>query len=119
MERSNSNCNLGKIGESKAAQYLVDSGFQILVRNYRWKSYEVDIIAQDKDLLLAVEVKTTAGIKHLKNPFSLSQLKRVSAAFNQFADQQGALKEMRIDGIIYYKKREALVHLKEIFIPGV
>ncbi len=49
---------LGKIGENLATAYLEKSGYKILVRNYRQKCGEIDIIAKDQGTLVFVEVKT-------------------------------------------------------------
>ena len=52
------NVNLGKLGEEKAVKYLQKHGYQILVRNFRVRWGEIDIIAQTKKALIFVEVKT-------------------------------------------------------------
>ena len=52
----------GKSGENLAADYLEQSGYRILFRNYWCKMGEIDIIAQRNDCVHFVEVKTrTAG----------------------------------------------------------
>ena len=48
---------LGRSGEALAAAHLQAQGYRILVRNYRTRLGEVDIIAQDRDTLVFVEVK--------------------------------------------------------------
>jgi putative endonuclease len=48
----------GNIGESLAAEFLTEKGFEILERNYRHKHAEIDLIVQRKDWVLFVEVKT-------------------------------------------------------------
>ena len=50
--------SLGKWGEDKACNYLQADGYQILRRNYKCRIGEMDIIAQKRDLLAFVEVKT-------------------------------------------------------------
>ena len=49
---------LGKDGEEKGARFLQQKGYKILGRNYRCRLGELDIIAQDKDSIVFVEVKT-------------------------------------------------------------
>ncbi|MFP4443464.1 MAG: YraN family protein, partial [Spirochaetia bacterium] len=48
----------GKQGEKSAAEYLAESGYRILERNYRLKFGEVDIIAYKDGVLVFTEVKT-------------------------------------------------------------
>lgn len=48
----------GITGEQIATNYLVQQGYAILERNYRYKKAEIDIIAQKEKILLFVEVKT-------------------------------------------------------------
>ncbi len=51
---------LGTIGEKKVVNYLLQDGFTIIEQNYRVREGEIDIIAQKKELLIFVEVKTRA-----------------------------------------------------------
>lgn len=47
----------GQKGEKAAEQYLLQSGYQILERNFHSQQGEIDIIARDRDVLVFVEVK--------------------------------------------------------------
>ena len=49
---------LGKRGEDLAAQFLQKNGYKILERNFAKRYAEIDIVAQEKDVLVFVEVKT-------------------------------------------------------------
>jgi len=48
----------GSIGENLAAKFLVEKGFKVVARNFRWKRGEIDLIVQREDWLIFVEVKT-------------------------------------------------------------
>jgi putative endonuclease len=48
---------LGEEGEELAAQKLEESGFQIRDRNWRTPEGELDIVAQEGDVIVFVEVK--------------------------------------------------------------
>lgn len=52
---------LGKEGEGLAADFLVNHGFEIVSRNYRYRRAEIDLIAKRDDWLIFVEVKTRSS----------------------------------------------------------
>jgi putative endonuclease len=53
--------NLGDSGERVAALYLAQHGYTILTRNFRTRTGEIDLVAQDADGLAFVEVRTRRG----------------------------------------------------------
>ncbi len=52
---------LGELGEKMAREYLKKKGYHILETNFRCREGEIDIVAQDKDYLVFVEVRTRTG----------------------------------------------------------
>jgi putative endonuclease len=48
----------GQEGERLAVRFLEDEGFRILDRNYRNRIGEIDIVAEDREVLVFVEVRT-------------------------------------------------------------
>ena len=58
---------LGKEGENQAARFLLNKGYKIRHRNWRFKKNEVDIIAEKDNLLVVVEVKTRTN-DYFENP---------------------------------------------------
>jgi putative endonuclease len=58
----NAKDELGRQGEQAATEYLQKQGFRILDRNWRSAEGEIDIIALDRRVLVACEVKTRSGI---------------------------------------------------------
>ncbi len=48
---------LGDFGESLAIDHLKEAGLRIVKRNYRCPKGEIDIIAQDGEILVFVEVR--------------------------------------------------------------
>lgn len=57
------NLDLGKSGENKAVKFLKDKGYEILLRNYRTKIGEIDLIAKDRNIVCFIEVKTRSDNK--------------------------------------------------------
>ena len=50
---------LGRLGERRAARYLVQHGLEILARNVRLAGAEIDLVARHGRTLVFVEVKST------------------------------------------------------------
>lgn len=55
--------SIGQLGETLACQYLFRQGYRIILRNYRTKLGEIDIIAEEQGTLVFVEVKARRGHK--------------------------------------------------------
>ena len=58
------NKKLGDRGESCAAEYLQRQGCRILMRNYRTKIGEIDLIAEDHGTLVFIEGKTRSSVRY-------------------------------------------------------
>ena len=68
---------IGNAGERAASKYLKRRGYKILERNYIECGHEIDIIAENKDFICFVEVKSrTEGVDETRFP-------RPAAAVNQ------------------------------------
>ncbi|HEX5171592.1 MAG TPA: YraN family protein [Cyclobacteriaceae bacterium] len=52
---------LGKEGERLAANFLMQKGFEVIYRNYRFRRAEIDLIVKQNDWLIFVEVKTRSS----------------------------------------------------------
>ncbi len=55
------NLYLGSCGEQAALNFLKSGGYKILLKDYRSKLGQIDIIARDKDTICFVEVKTRSS----------------------------------------------------------
>ncbi len=53
--------DLGHEGEHAAVTFLIEKGYRILQRNYRYRRNEIDIIALDRRTLCFIEVKTRSS----------------------------------------------------------
>ena len=53
----------GKTGEELAEAWLIQKGFEIMERNWRFSHYEIDIIAMKKGIPHFVEVKTRSSYR--------------------------------------------------------
>jgi putative endonuclease len=66
----------GRSGEDLACRHLAASGFDIVQRNYRCRSGEVDVIARDGGTTVFVEVKERHGLSHGRGHESVTFGKR-------------------------------------------
>ena len=57
------NKDTGFLGETIATSHLLELGFDILERNWRYKHLEIDIIASKESMLHIIEVKTRTSIE--------------------------------------------------------
>ena len=55
---------LGKTGEDVALAHYLDSGYQMIARNWRCRVGELDLILSRDDVLVFCEVKTRRGTTH-------------------------------------------------------
>lgn len=55
---------LGQFGEDCASKFLESRGYEIIARNFRIRSAEIDIIARADDVIVFVEVKARSSIRY-------------------------------------------------------
>jgi len=112
----NPNTQLGSEGEDQAVAFLKAKGFKIIVRNFRYKHGEIDIIAHDHEILVFIEVKFR------KNNFygypeqfvSNGQRSKIRATAEQYLYKENWLKRIRFD-IIAITGDEEPVHFIDAF----
>jgi len=66
----------GIAGERLAKDYLKKQGYHILETNYRCPEAEVDIVAQHRDCLVFIEVRTKKSLKFGSPEESITPTKR-------------------------------------------
>lgn len=52
---------MGRVGEKRAVDFLKKKGFKILKTNYKTPVGEIDVIAQEKEVIVFIEVKTRSS----------------------------------------------------------
>jgi len=67
---------LGTRAEERAARLLEQAGFCILLRNYRWRGGELDLVARRADLLVIAEVRLRSSNRFGGAAASISAGKR-------------------------------------------
>lgn len=111
---------LGKKGEQIAIDFLLKNNYKILEKNYRYLKAEVDIIAQKKDILAVVEVKTRTS-NYFGNPeefVSPKKIKLLLSAIDYYVNERDLNVEVRFDiiAIIQNKKGTKIEHLEDAFL---
>lgn len=106
--------DIGRQGEDKAASYLIEKGYTILERNWRFRHLEVDIICRIADLLVIVEVKTR--LSEEDNPedlLSWQKRKNLLRAADAYVKIERLNMELRFDLIIVSGKEMVIKHIPE------
>jgi len=117
-----SNIEIGKYGENLACEFLINKGYVIVDRNYKFSRYgEIDIIAKDKDELCFVEVKTRRTDKFGTPMEAITKdklLKILSCIKNYTSNTDLKYKRTRIDAISIElsEKEPKITHVKNIEI---
>lgn len=110
---------LGKKGEQLAVDFLLEHDYTIVERNYRFNKAEVDIIAQQQDILAIIEVKTRSNTD-FGNPQDFvkpKQIKNLVKAVDEYVAENQLDVEVRFDIIAIVKqgKTYKIEHLKDAF----
>lgn len=110
---------LGKKGEQLAVDYLLKNGYIIVERNYRFNKAEVDIIAQKKDTLAIIEVKTRSSIGY-GNPQDFvkpKQIKNLVKVVDEYvtANELDVLIRFDIIAIVKNGNNYSIEHLEDAF----
>jgi len=113
--------NLGKEGEDQAVKHLEKTGYKILRRNWKAGKLELDIIAENKDFIVFIEVKTRSE-DFLEDPrAAITREKQRSMVYaaDAYIKWNNVDKESRFDVITVVKKGDSFVidHIENAFYP--
>lgn len=104
----------GILWEDNAVQYLLKLGYKILHRRYKTKYGEIDIIAEDEDVIVFVETKFRKNMIDGLHSISERQKQRIYNAAKIFIAEHDndVTRDYRFDAIIFDSK------LKCTYIKG-
>lgn len=82
----------GRRAEEAAVEYLQHQGYIILERNYRTSLGEIDIIAEDRDSLVFIEVRSRLGTKFglPQETVNWAKQQKLRRLANQYLKTRGA-----------------------------
>ena len=111
---------LGKKGEQLAIDYLVENGYSIVEKNYRFQKAEIDVIAQKENVLVVVEVKTRST-DYFGNPQDFVNPKKIKllvSAIDNYVTEKDLDVEIRFDIIAIVKQKNIfkIEHLEDAFL---
>lgn len=111
---------LGNKGEQLAVDFLIDKGYKILERNFRYQKAEIDIIAQKADVICAVEVKTrsTSSFGNPQDFVKPKQIQQLVKALDFYIINNDLDVEVRFDiiAIVQNKSGTKIEHLEDAFL---
>ena len=113
---------IGSKGEKKAKDFLISNNYKIIKTNFHSPYGEIDIIAQDGEILVFIEVKTrSSDLDSALNSISISKRKKISKTASYFLSKNDTFYDVftRFDVIIILNSRThtSLKHIKEAFVP--
>jgi len=117
----NNSQNYGAAGEALAVNHLKNAGYTILERNWRFRKYEIDIIAKKDNLIVIIEVKTRKNDNFGEPEIFVTRKKQsflIAAAHHYLVERDISL-EVRFDiiAVLGLNDTESVKHLEGAFYP--
>lgn len=108
MKKNLSPIEIGNIGEKYTVKHLRRKGYKILDRNMRNYYSEIDIIAENKEYIVFVEVKTrTEGqLYPPRAAVNAEKRKKILSASRSYIKYKGINKKVRYDISEVYLTKE-------------
>jgi putative endonuclease len=103
------NKDTGFLGENMAADYLIEHGYEVLYRNWRYKHLELDIIASKKGRLHIIEVKTRSSLQfgYPEQSIHSSKMQYLKNAAAMFQFQHNQWKYLQFDVVAIHLNSKA------------
>ncbi len=116
----NNHIEKGKEGEQLAETFLLDAGYEILERNYRFGRGEIDLIAMDGEYCVFVEVKTRTSESFGAPVYAVpvSKQKQIARIAQGYIYEHGLTCPCRFDVVTieYASNTPVIEHLINAFI---
>ena len=112
---------LGNKGEMLAARYLLDAGFAIHEYNWRSGHKEIDIVAQERDVLVFVEVKTRSSdaFGSAEEAVTPAKMRNLILAADAYIKKKDIDLDIRFDvvTIVGHDENRTISHIRDAFYP--
>ncbi len=115
---------LGHRGEEEAQRYLEEKGYRIIEQNWRYRGYEIDIVAETDDWIVFVEVKTrsTDAYGNPEDFIDNRRINRLTRAGHHYLMKNKIDKDWRFDVIaILWGDGDtfSIKHFDDAFLPNI
>jgi len=112
---------VGKAGEELARQHLVSKGYKILDYNWFFQKKEIDIVAQNHDIIVFAEVKTrsTLAFELPQEAVTLTKQKKLVKAADAYLQEKEIFLPSRFDivAVLLSDPPQILEHIEDAFAP--
>lgn len=112
---------LGNEGEDLAVQYLIEHGFEILERKWKYGHKEIDIIAAKQNIIHIVEVKLRSFgyLQEPMNAVTITKQQYLIHAANGYLLSRNLDMEISFDivSIVKHQKRYSINLIQNAFYP--
>ena len=109
---------LGRRAEDIAADFLIQQGLEVQLRNYRRRGGEIDLVARHGDVLVIAEVRTRANIEFGGAAASIDGWKqhKIIRAATQLLQQRKDFARLRVrfDVLVIHHPGEPTEHVEWI-----
>jgi putative endonuclease len=116
------NRQAGARGEDRALRFLLDKGYRLQQRNYRFGRGEIDLIMEDpRGVLVFVEVKANRvqGAGHPLERIDGRKIRQVQRLAQRYCWQKGSEnRDMRFDVVGVDLERSDVLHVENAFLPS-
>ncbi|GAB4248526.1 MAG: YraN family protein [Vicingaceae bacterium] len=111
---------IGTIGEQIALKYLQELGYEIILTNWQYKKFEIDIIAVDNNTVVFVEVKTRTNnvFGNPEDALTIAKQKQLIEGADYFLNEKELDMECRFDLITVIDPLglKKLEHYENVFL---
>jgi putative endonuclease len=106
---------IGREGEAKAEMFLIDKGYTIIARNYRYKRSEIDLIVLKENWLVFVEVKlrTSKAFGFPEESVNATKRKKILEGAAQYLQETNWQGNVRYDIVAIHKNE--IEHFEDAF----
>ena len=97
---------IGRLGETAAAEYLRKKKYRIVATNYACRFGEIDLIAENRDYLVFVEVKSrkSSDFAQAREFVNAAKQRRLAATASLWLSQHPTEKQPRFDVMEVYSE---------------